>query len=293
MNRQSPFLLRVFGSCLAALTLSGCSILFDSASQEGVQIVKSPGRGGGECESATDVPSSAVLDLRYVQELDQRASTGAGGRGVSLTSSDAVRELKARRSPTPAERKLVRGISHFDRDETGLARRIIDQSLIGNLRLAADRAVAYMYRGFMLCGEQDKSACALQFRRMYAEVPGFLVTEDGHGYRRWSSVLDEVTAEHRGSSTALANGPTASSHMHSTLQVSSTADGGSQLLLNIRPGGSIVFDGKLVGESPPIRIIKVNPGVHTFALTGGRGEPFAADVDIGAGEQIEIRRDAR
>ena len=293
MNPQSLCSVRALSSCLAALIVSGCSILFDSSSQEGVQIVKSAGRAISECENASDVPSSAVLDLRYSQDLGQHGSNGGGGRSISVTSSDAVRELKARLSPTLSERKLVRAISHFDHDETSQARWIIDQALIGNLRLAGDRAVAYMYRGFMLCDEHDNSGCALQFRRMYAEVPGFLVTEEGHGYRRWAPVLDEVTAEHRGSLTAAANAPTTSSYIRSTLQVSSTADGSSQLLLNVRPGGSIVFDGKLVGESPPIRIIKVNPGVHTFVLTGGRGEPFAADVDVGAGEQIEIRRDVR
>jgi hypothetical protein len=299
----------MLSSCFAALFLCGCSILFDSSSQDGVQIVKSAsqaidsppdgvqivnsaGQAISERESTSAISQPTVLDLRSSPSPGQGGANGGGDRSISLTSRDAVRELRDRRSLAPAEKKLIRAIALFDREETSQARRIIDQSLIDNLTLAADRAVAHMYRGFMLCYEQDKSACAFQFRRMYAEVPGFVVTEEEQGYRRWSPVLDEVTAEYRGSSTAAANAPTASSHRRSTLQISSIADGGSQLLLNVRPGGSITFDGKLVGESPPIRIIKVNPGVHSLVLSG-RGEPFAADIDVGAGEQIEIRRDVR
>lgn len=293
MNSRFRLLVNRVWNCLAAILLSGCAILFDSASQEGVQIVKSASRAISECDNASDLPSSAVLDLRGSQGGGQRGSNGAGGRGVSLTSSDAVEALKVRRNPTLAERKLIRAVAHFDRDETRAARRIIDQSLIGNLKEASDRALAYMYRGIMLCDEQDKSDCALQFRRMYAEVPGFLVTEKGHGYRKWSPVLNEVTAEHRGNSTALAGAIASSSHLRSTLTVSSTADGGSQLLINVRPGGAIVFDGKAVGEAPPIRVIKVDPGIHTLVLTAGREAPFVADIDVGVGEQVEIRRELR
>lgn len=293
MNYQSHCSIPMLASCLAALFVSGCSILFDTSSLDGVQIVKSASRTITDCENTAETPASAVLDLTNWQSVGQRGSAGAGGHGISLTSSDAIRQLKDRRSHVPAERKLVRAIAYFDREEFSSARRIIDQSLVASLRLPGDRALAYMYRGFMLCYEDDRNACALQFRRMYAEVPGFLVTEDGHGYRRWSPVLDQVTAEHRGSSTAAANAPASSRHLRSTLHVSSTADGSSQLLLNVRPGGSITFDGKRVGESPPIRVIKVNPGTHTLVLTGSLGEPLAADIDVGVGEQIEIRRDGR
>lgn len=281
-------------------TLSGCSILFDAPSQDGVQIVKSAVRAVGNGESASSPqPSSGVLDLTHVRGSGQTVgATNACGqektRKVEMTSSDAVRDLQERAGKTAAEKKLVQAIAYFNSEKIDQARRSIDSAPITELRRAADRAVAYMYLGFIHCIDFNKTACALEFRRMYAEMPGYLVTDDAPGNRKWSSVLQEVTAQYPGGAKAaavgLTNAPAAPSpQMYSALLVSKTTDGSSQLLLNVRPGGSIVFDGQVVGEAPPVRLIKVNPGVHSFALSSGRTQPFAVDVDVGVGEQIEIR----
>lgn len=279
MNARPFQSLRLLLTGALALVLSSCSTLFDSPSQEGVQIVRRADQAIRGSGGDSDIPAANTLDLTYIDLT--------GNRGSALTSSKAVRDLQDRPGKTPAERELVQAINHFNREQTTAAKRIIDPPLMADLRLPADRALAHMYRGFILCYEYDRNAGAGEFRRMYAEVPEFVVTEEGPGYSRWSPVLNEVTAQLPASSRRAAGKPGSS---RSTMLVSKTADGSSQLLLNVFPGGSIVFDGQRVGESPPVRLIKVSPGVHSLLLTSSQGEPFAVDVDIGTGERIEIRR---
>jgi len=278
--------------------LSGCSVLLDAPSQDGVQIVKSVGRTVVANESAATIPSSAILDLTRVRKSGQNSANGSRGREgtrkIDLTSSDAVRELQERPVKTIAEKKLVQAIGYFHNEKIDQARRVIDLALIADLRQAADRAVAYMYLGFIYCFDFDKNVCALQFRRMYAEEPGYLVTGEAPGYAKWFPVLQEVTAQYLHDTlpeASLGSGSVAPvTQIPSALLVSKTPDGSSQLLLNLRPGGSIAFDGQSVGDSPPVRLIKVTPGLHLFVLSSGQSPLFAVDVDVGVGEQIEIRR---
>ena len=279
--------------------LSGCSVLLDAPSQDGVQIVKSVGRTVAANESAATIPSSAVLDLTRVRKFGQNgAANGSRGREgtrkIDLTSSDAVRDLQERPLKTVAEKKLVLAIGYFNNEKVDQARKVIDLALIADLRQAADRAVAYMYLGFIYCFDFDKNVCALQFRRMYAEEPGYLVTGEAPGYSKWFPVLQEVTAQYLHDTqpeVSVGNGSVAPvTLIPSALLVSKTPDGSSQLLLNLRPGGAIAFDGQSVGDSPPVRLIKVPPGLHLFVLSSGQSPLFAVDVDVGVGEQIEIRR---
>lgn len=273
---------------ISILNGSGCSTLFDSPSMEGVQVVKSVagavitnGNTNSEAQS-----SSGVLDLTRNPNQGQSdtACAQGGNSKIQITSSEAIRDLQERRGKTGPEKKLVQAISLFEKEKIDQSQKYLDAALSEGLRNPADRAVAHMYLGFTNCIEANKTACSVHFRRMYAELSGYAVTEDNYGYREWFPVLQEVS----GPCANLANGRSGS-RSQSVLLVTKTLNGGSQLLLNVRPGGTIVFDGRPVGETPPIKLIKVNPGAHTLSISNGRANPIAVDIDVGVGEQIEIR----
>lgn len=270
---------------------TGCSYLFDAPTTDGVQVVKSRGQVPVDCDPAP-ANSSSVLDLRdgNKSSLKEGSQVGRGNGRTILTSRDAIRDLKARRPKSAAESRLLSGISFYERESVTRAGKVLDQDLVDNLGKPADRAVAYMYRAFVRCYRREKSACAQQFRHMYTVMPSFQVSEKGPGYTQWGPVLREVTAETR---TRVAE-PEATAPMkqrYARLLVSNTPDGSTKLLLNTDPGGAIMFDGKLVGESPPIRVLMVNPGTHSLLISGRPGERLSIDVDIAGGEQVEIRHE--
>lgn len=278
---------------LVGPALTGCSILFDAPSYDSMQV-KSSAQSAISCDPVPQIPSQSVVDLRSTgtrsdQTTDTRSAGASDGRTV-LSSRDAISELKDRKFKTPAEKKLLSGISLYDRENVSSARKVIDQPLVDSLDRPADKAIAYMYRGFIACYAKEKNACAQQFRHMYTVLPTFQVSENGVGYRQWSPILNEVTAEHRKTAAkGVVTEP--STQKKSKFVVTKTTDGSAKLVLNTHPGGSVMFDGKLVGESPPIKILMVNPGAHSLLISGRPGERFSADVDIAAGEQIEIRHD--
>ena len=277
----------------AGLAMAGCSILFDAPSYDGVQV-KSNGQAIS-CDPVPQIQSQSVVDLRTTgtrteQGAESRPGAQAADGRANLASRDALSELKDRKFKTPAEKNLLNGISLYDKEKVASAKKIIDQPLVDALDRPADKAIAYMYRGFIACYAKAKNACAQQFRYMYTVMPTFQVTENGVGYRMWSPVLNEVTAEHRKTaSKGVVTEPVA--QKRSKFVVSKTTDGTAKLVLNTHPGGSVMFDGKLVGDTPPIKTLLVSPGAHSLLISGRPGERFGVDVDIAAGEQIEIRHD--
>lgn len=61
------------------------------------------------------------------------------------------------------------------------------------------------------------------------------------------------------------------------------------LVFDIRPQGDIYLDGALKGKVPAITRLQVAPGAHSIEVRNGRFTPFVTEVNVGPGEQMEIR----
>ena len=59
--------------------------------------------------------------------------------------------------------------------------------------------------------------------------------------------------------------------------------------LDIKPAGEIFIDGKLEGATPPLREVKVPPGVHTIEVRSGRFPPLRLEVELRAAGDLQLR----
>lgn len=290
---------------LVALTgLGGCTVVFDVPSREGVQIQPRP-LGTDIGSLAARLPAGAatdasMLDLTRVGEEAGASRDCRDGRQSSVdgggTGSDAVlRRLNGEKSVSLAGRHLRRGVARFGAGRYGDARSAFEAALAANPAEREFHALGRMYLGFIRCIEGDENGCALEFRRMYAEVPEFVVVAQGVQAAAWSGTLERVRARHRVAAACaprLAAAPEAGrSPSAATGGLVTTPTGGpdAQIALAVSPGGKIIFDGHEVGSTPPARTLTVRPGLHTLTVVSDAAPPVTAELDIRAGERIEVQ----
>lgn len=63
------------------------------------------------------------------------------------------------------------------------------------------------------------------------------------------------------------------------------------LVLEIEPRGEVQVDGERIGDTPPLRELKLKPGSHRVVIWHGEQEPLRRRLDLEAGERHVIRHD--
>jgi len=80
------------------------------------------------------------------------------------------------------------------------------------------------------------------------------------------------------------------SDIEKTYELKKLKLGVGKIRLKVHPYADVLIDGKLIGEVPPIRIQQVEEGRHSIEFVSSRlNKKFTVEVEIGAGENIEIR----
>ncbi|HEX6829421.1 MAG TPA: PEGA domain-containing protein [Burkholderiales bacterium] len=65
--------------------------------------------------------------------------------------------------------------------------------------------------------------------------------------------------------------------------------GSAQVSLAVLPWGEIYVNGKFQGVSPPLRMVEVPPGRHTFELRNTSFPPYSEVIDLKADDKVRIR----
>jgi class 3 adenylate cyclase len=63
------------------------------------------------------------------------------------------------------------------------------------------------------------------------------------------------------------------------------------LQFEIKPRGDIYLDGKLKGQTPPLKHFEVNPGPHTVEVRNGAFAPLRIEMNLASAEQMTIRHE--
>ncbi len=63
------------------------------------------------------------------------------------------------------------------------------------------------------------------------------------------------------------------------------------LVLEIEPHGQVQIDGKRLGDTPPLRELKLEPGSHRVVIWHGEQEPLRRRLELVAGERHVIKHD--
>ncbi len=63
------------------------------------------------------------------------------------------------------------------------------------------------------------------------------------------------------------------------------------LQFEIKPRGDIYLDGKLKGQTPPLKHVEVNPGPHTVEVRNGAFAPLRIEMNLASAEQMTIRHE--
>jgi PEGA domain len=63
------------------------------------------------------------------------------------------------------------------------------------------------------------------------------------------------------------------------------------LQFEIKPRGDIYLDGKLKGQTPPLKSVEVNPGPHTVEVRNGAFAPLRIEMNLASAEQMTIRHE--
>lgn len=61
------------------------------------------------------------------------------------------------------------------------------------------------------------------------------------------------------------------------------------LVFDITPRGDVFLDDEPKGKSPPLTQLRVSPGSHTIEVRNGSHPPLKLEIDVKAGEQMNIR----
>ena len=59
--------------------------------------------------------------------------------------------------------------------------------------------------------------------------------------------------------------------------------------LAISPWGEVVIDGKQHGASPPLREVRLKPGVHRVEVSNGTSKPYVQTVRLASDEVATLR----
>lgn len=244
--------------------------------------------------------SNDSLDLTEISTVD--SAEGSNGRFAGTqkgcaggkTTDDALLELRQRQGNGWAEVTLLEGIANFNNDRLRLAKSQFDVALGHGLAKPADRALAHMYRAFVDCIQGNTKSCAREFHDVYVESPGITVTTMASHPDKWVHVLEKEAPKcHVADGQGNLGGIGKYGQSRATLLVSRTRDGGSEVALSVKPGGVIMFDGHAVGETPPIKVLKVKPGAHSVVVKSDTKNVLSADILVGDGERVEIRYGVR
>jgi hypothetical protein len=59
-------------------------------------------------------------------------------------------------------------------------------------------------------------------------------------------------------------------------------------MLDIKPWGEVVVDGRARGLSPPLKTLQLPEGAHRIEVRNPAGAPLVREVKVAAGGRIEI-----
>ena len=74
-----------------------------------------------------------------------------------------------------------------------------------------------------------------------------------------------------------------------TVTSTSTPAASGVIKLAISPWGEVVIDGKQYGASPPLREVRVKPGVHRVEVSNGTSKPYVENVRLASDEIATLR----
>ena len=59
-------------------------------------------------------------------------------------------------------------------------------------------------------------------------------------------------------------------------------------MLDIKPWGEVVVDGRARGLSPPLKTLRLPEGAHRIEVRNPAGPPLVREVKVAAGGRVEI-----